>query len=59
MSKKQWFYIQAECITDNAALTVKKGDIEIVAKVKSKGLAFIVANSLANTMGNNFYITIK
>ena len=59
MSKKQWFYIQAECITDNAALTIKKGDITILAKVKSQGLAFVVANTLAKTMSKDFYVTIK
>ena len=46
MSKKVWYEIQLECIKESASFTCKVGDIQTVAKVKSKGLAYQVALKL-------------
>lgn len=57
--KKQWYEIEIECIKFSPAFNMKVGEKEIVAKVKSKGLAFIAANSIAKIYDGICYVTIK
>lgn len=57
--KKQWYIIESECIKYNPSLTCKVGEKTVVAKVKSYGLAYAVAQAIAETLGESFSITIK
>lgn len=58
--KKQWYLIEIECIKFNPFCTLKVGEKNIVAKVKSKGLAFLTAKNLESVYKpDDFKITIK
>ena len=55
---KIWYEISAECIKENSGLTCKAGDKEVLAKVKSKGLAEMSRQVFEKVYGENFKITI-
>ena len=60
MSKKQWYEIQVECIKFNPTCTLLVGEKNTVAKVKSYGLAFQVANFLQSIYSKEYFdISIK
>jgi hypothetical protein len=46
MSKKIWYEIELECIKDNANFSCVAGEKQIIAKVKSVGLAYQMALKL-------------
>ena len=43
MAKKIWYNVEVECIKESANCTMRKGEKEVIAKVKSKGLAHVTA----------------
>ena len=53
--KKQWYVIEIECIKYKSGMTFLVGQKEEIAKIKSKGLAFIVANDLEKTYPPEFF----
>ena len=60
MSKKLWYSIELECIKlkDNSSMLV--GEKETICKVKSKGLAFVVAADLEKMYNKEYFnIIIK
>ena len=59
MSKKQWYQIEIECIKFNPSFDMKVGEKQIVAKVKSQGLAYITANTIKDVYKDNCAVTIK
>ena len=59
MAVKQWYLIEIECIKFNPSFNMKVGEKQIVAKVKSKGLAFVTANAIAKLYDGQCYVTIK
>lgn len=59
MSKKIWFDVVIECVKYNPDSTLKVGEVDTLARVKSKGLAFIVAIELQKFYGEDFKVTIK
>ena len=59
MSKKQWYEIEIECIKFDPSFNMTVGEKQIVAKVKSKGLAFVAANAIGKLYDGICYVTIK
>ena len=55
MAKKVWYEIQVECTQFNIMGNMQVGDKMIVAKVKSKGNALIVRNSLETIYRQPYY----
>lgn len=55
MAKKVWYEIQVECTQFNIMGNMQVGDKMIVAKVKSKGNALIVRNSLETIYRAPYY----
>lgn len=50
--EKQWYLIEIECIKFNPSIDMKIGEKQIIAKVKSQGLAYIVAQSFSEIYKN-------
>lgn len=59
MAKKIWFDVVIECIKYNPDSVLQVGEVDTLARVKSKGLAFIVACELQEFYGECFKVTIK
>lgn len=59
MSKKVWYQIEIECIKFNPSFDMKVGEKQIVAKVKSYGLAYAAANTIKDIYKDNCSVTIK
>lgn len=59
MAKKEWYSIEIECIKYNSSMDLKIGEKRIVAKVKSKGLAFVTANAINKIYDGFCYVSIK
>ena len=59
MTKKEWYSIEIECIKENPALTMRKGEKQTVAKVKSLGLAYVTANAINKLYDGNCYVIVK
>lgn len=47
MAKKVWYQIEIECIKFNPSIDLKVGEKQIVAKVKSYGLAYHAAMAIS------------
>lgn len=59
MRKKEWYLIEIECIKYNPSLSMKIGEKQIVAKVKSYGLAYATAQTISGVYKDNCSVTIK
>lgn len=60
MAKKQWYSIEVECIKFNPSLTCDVGAKLEVAKVRSLGLAYAVAQYLETCYKPEYFkITVK
>ena len=44
--KKVWYEVKCRCFRDNPSLNMREGDVELLAKVKSQGNAYRVAQEL-------------
>ena len=55
MAKKVWYEIQVECVQYNIMGKMQVGDKMIVAKVKGKGNAYIIRNSLETIYRTPYY----
>ena len=55
MAKKVWYEIQVECTQFNIMGNLQVGDKIIVAKVKSKGNAIILRNTLETIYRQPYY----
>ena len=55
MAKKVWYEIQVECVSYNLLGNMQVGDKMIVAKVKSRGNALIIANTLSTIYRQPYY----
>ena len=55
MAKKVWYEIQVECVSYNLLGNMQVGEKMIVAKVKSKGNALIVRNTLETVYRQPYY----
>lgn len=59
MAKKEWYNIEIECIKFDPSLTMRVGEKQIVARVKSYGLAYAVAQTVSGIYKDNCSVTIK
>ena len=55
MAKKVWYEIQVECVSYNLLGNMQVGDKMIVVKVKGKGNAYIIRNSLETIYRTPYY----
>ena len=55
MAKKVWYEIQVECVSYNLLGNMQVGDKMIVVKVKSRGNALIIANTLSTIYRQPYY----
>lgn len=55
MAKKVWYEIQVECTQFNLLGGMNVGDKMIVAKVKTKGNAYIIRNTLETIYRTPYY----
>lgn len=56
---KQWYNVYTECIKYNPSITAKVGEINLVAKVKSEGLAYVTAKAIQESVGEYFKVYYK
>jgi hypothetical protein len=59
MAKKEWYSIEIECIKETATFDMLLGEKQVIAKVKSMGLACFIVASIEKLYKNNCIITIK
>lgn len=59
MSKKVWYTVEIECIKFNPSFDMKVGEKQVVAKVKSYGIAYAVAQTISGIYKDNCAVTIK
>lgn len=57
--KKQWYNIFMECIKYSPSITAKVGEINLVAKVKSEGLAHTTCKAIQESVGEYFKVYYK
>ena len=55
LAKKVWYEIQVECTQFNIMGNIQVGEKMIVAKVKSKGNAIIIRNTLETIYRQPYY----
>ena len=59
MGKKLWYDVEIECIKYDTLSNMLVGEKDIIAHVKSKGLAIITAQSIKQVYGERFNVTVK
>ena len=57
--KKVWYNIHMECIKYSPSITAKVGEVEVVAKVKSEGLAYATCKAIQESVGEYFKVYYK
>lgn len=57
--KKQWYNIYSECVKYSPSITAKVGEINLVAKVKSEGLAYTTCKAIQESVGEYFKVYYK
>lgn len=57
--KKQWYNIYSECVKYSPSITAKVGEVNLVAKVKSEGLAYIICKAIQESVGEYFKVYYK
>lgn len=57
--KKQWYNIYMECIKDSPSITAKVGEISLVGKIKSEGLAYTTCKTIQESVGKYFKVYYK
>ena len=54
--KKVWYNIYMECIKESAGITAKLGEVNLVGKIKSEGLAYQTCKAIQETVGEYFKV---
>lgn len=57
--KKLWYNIYMECIKESPSTTSKFGEVQLIGKIKSEGLAYLTCQSIQKTVSDNFKIYYK
>lgn len=57
--KKVWYNVYQECVKYSPSITLKVGEVELIAKVKSEGLAYATAKAIQETVGEYFKVYYK
>lgn len=57
--KKVWYNVYQECIKYSPSITAKVGEINLVAKVKSKGMAYQTCKAIQEMVGEYFKVYYK
>jgi hypothetical protein len=56
--KKVWYEVKCECVVENPSLDMRKGDVVVLAKVKSLGNARSVALELQKVYKEVGYVWV-
>lgn len=57
--KKQWYNIYMECVKYSPSITAKVGEINLIGKIKSEGLAYITCKAIQESVGEYFKVYYK
>ena len=57
--KKQWYNVFMECVKYSPSITAKVGEVNLVAKVKSEGLAYTTCKAIQESVGEYFKVYYK
>lgn len=57
--KKQWYNVYTECVKYSPSITAKVGEVNLVAKVKSEGLAYTTCKAIQESVGEYFKVYYK
>ena len=57
--KKLWYNIYTECVKESASITATVGEVNLVAKVKSEGLAYVTCKAIQESVGEYFKVYYK
>lgn len=57
--RKQWYNILTECIKESPSVTAKVGEVTLVGKVKSEGLAYATCKAIQESVGEYFKVYYK
>lgn len=57
--KKVWYNIYMECIKESAGVTAKLGEVNLVGRIKSEGLAYQTCKAIQETVGEYFKVYYK
>lgn len=56
---KVWYNIYMECIKYSPSITTKVGEVELVGKIKSEGLAYQTCKTIQESVGEYFKVYYK
>ena len=57
--RKQYYNIYMKCIKDSPSITAKVGEVELVGKIKSEGLAYQTCKTIQESVGEYFKVYYK
>lgn len=57
--KKVWYNIYMTCIKESPSITAKLGEVELVGKIKSEGLAYQTCKIIQESVGEYFKVYYK
>lgn len=57
--KKVWYNIYSECVKYSPSITAKVGEVNLIAKVKSEGLAYTTCKAIQESIGEYFKVYYK
>lgn len=57
--KKQWYNIYMECIKESPSISAKVGEVNLIGKIKSEGLAYQTCKAIQETVGEYFKVYYK
>lgn len=57
--KKVWYNVFMECIKESPSITAKVGEVNLVGKIKSEGLAYQTCKAIQETVGEYFKVYYK
>ena len=57
--KKVWYNVYMKCVKYSPSITAKVGEVELVAKVKSEGLAYAACKTIQESVGEYFKVYYK
>ena len=57
--RKQYYTIYMECIKESPAIFSKLGEVEVLGKIKSEGLAYVTVKAIQETLTEHYKVYYK
>lgn len=57
--KKTWYNIFMECVKYSPSITAKVGEVTLIGKIKSEGMAYATCKAIQETIGEYFKVYYK